>query len=228
VDFPSNADLALRLALALLLGGLIGLERELSDHPAGLRTHIGVALGAALFGVISGYGFEQFNASRSVTNFQVDPTRVASQIVVGVGFLGGGAILKHGSTVRGLTTAASLWVTAAIGLGCALGLYFPTLFATGLMLAALVVLRGPSRWLNNRVRSRETVIIRLKKDADPKRVIQALSDLDGLSVRSLSVRDVDDGCVIQADLLGDRGTDHLESRLAPLADLDEVDNLDLT
>ena len=103
--------------LALVLGGLIGLERELSDHPAGLRTHIGVCMGAALFGIVSGYGFVGFDASRSQTNYQVDPTRVASNIVTGVGFLGGGAILKHGATVRGLTTAASLWVTAAIGPG---------------------------------------------------------------------------------------------------------------
>ena len=117
MDFPSELELSLRLVLALVLGGLIGLERELTDHPAGLRTHIAVALGAALFGIVSAYGFREFDASRTETNFQVDPTRVASNIVVGIGFLGGGAILKHGATVRGLTTAGSLWVTAATSVG---------------------------------------------------------------------------------------------------------------
>src|SRR5439155_25077866 len=124
MHFPSEAELAGRILLAALLGGLIGVERELSGHPAGLRTHITLAIGAALFGVVSGYAFAGFDASRNVTNYQVDPTRVASQIVVGVGFLGGGAILKGDGKVRGLTTAASLWVTAAVGLACALGAYF--------------------------------------------------------------------------------------------------------
>jgi putative Mg2+ transporter-C (MgtC) family protein len=227
MQFPSDGEIALRLVLALVLGGLIGLERELSDHPAGLRTHIGVAMGAALFGVVSGYGFKEFDASRSVTNFQVDPTRVASEIVVGVGFLGGGAILKHGATVRGLTTAASLWVTAAVGLACALGAYKPALLSTGLMLLTLVLLRRPSHWLNQRLRARETVIIHLLKDADPSAVMRALSDVEGITVRSLSVRDVDDECIVQADVMGQRTTD-LEAILAPVADLDEVESLEVT
>jgi putative Mg2+ transporter-C (MgtC) family protein len=227
MHFPSDGELALRLVLALVLGGLIGLERELSDHPAGLRTHIGVAMGAALFGVLSGYGFRGFDASRAVTNYQVDPTRVASQIVVGVGFLGGGAILKHGATVRGLTTASSLWVTAAIGLGCALGAYTVTLVATGLMLLTLVLLRGPGEWLRSRVRARETVVVHVNRGADPSAVIRALSEIEGVRVRSLTVREVDGECIVQADVLGEAGAD-LETTLAPLADLDEVETFEVT
>lgn len=227
MQFPSDAEIALRLVLALVLGGLIGLERELSDHPAGLRTHIGVAMGAALFGVVSGYGFVGFDASRSQTNYQVDPTRVASNIVTGVGFLGGGAILKHGATVRGLTTAASLWVTAAVGLACALGAYKPALVATGLMLLTLVLLRRPSHWLNQRVRARETVVVHIKGDADTSPVLKALSEIDGVTVRSLSVREVDGECTVQADVMGERGRD-LETSLAPIADLDEVESLEVT
>ena len=227
MDFPSQLELSMRLVLALVLGGLIGLERELSDHPAGLRTHMGVAVGAALFGIVSSYGFEDFDASRTVTNFQVDPTRVASNIVTGVGFLGGGAILKYGATVRGLTTAASLWVTAAIGLGCALGSYIPTLVTTGLMLTALVLLRGPRRWLNQRLRSRETVLIRMHRGAETRGVISALGDLEGVTVRSLTVREVEDDCIVQADVVGDPGED-LETKLAPLVDLEEVDEVDVT
>jgi putative Mg2+ transporter-C (MgtC) family protein len=227
MHFPSDGELAFRLVLALVLGGLIGLERELNDHPAGLRTHIGVAMGAALFGILSGYGFKDFDASRAVTNYQVDPTRVASQIVVGVGFLGGGAILKHGATVRGLTTASSLWVTAAIGLGCALGSYKPTLIATGLMLLTLVLLRTPRRWLHARVRGRETVIVHLRSGSDASPVLKALSDIDGVTVRSVSVRQVEDECLVEADLLGGRGAD-LEAALAPIADLDGVETFEIT
>ena len=227
MDFPSDGEIALRLLLALVLGGLIGLERELSDHPAGLRTHIGVCMGAALFGVVSGYGFVGFDASRSQTNYQVDPTRVASNIVTGVGFLGGGAILKHGATVRGLTTAASLWVTAAVGLACALGAYKPALTATGLMLVTLVGLRRPSHWLNRRVRARETVLVHVHKGAEPAAVIRALGELEGVTVRSLSVREVDGECIVQADIAGEAGDD-LEARLAPIADLDEVETLEVT
>jgi putative Mg2+ transporter-C (MgtC) family protein len=227
MNFPSDGEIALRLVLALVLGGLIGLERELSDHPAGLRTHIGVCMGAALFGVVSGYGFVGFDANRSQTNYQVDPTRVASNIVTGVGFLGGGAILKHGATVRGLTTAASLWVTAAVGLACALGAYKPALLSTALMLITLVVLRRPSQWLNRRVRARETVIIHVQKGADSAAVLRALGEIEAIEVRSFSVRDVDDECIVQADVAGDRGID-LETQLAPIADLDEVESLEVT
>ena len=120
---PTELELAGRLGAALVLGGAIGLERELTGQVAGLRTHMTVALGAALFGIVSAYGWNEFTQVRAQTNVQVDVTRVASNIVTGVGFLGGGAILKDGATVRGLTTAASLWVTAAVGLCVALGGY---------------------------------------------------------------------------------------------------------
>src|SRR5919202_4028712 len=92
-------DVLLRLLAAVGLGGVIGFERELSDQPAGLRTHIAVALGAALFGVLSVHGFDAYIQDRAASNYQVDVTRVASQVVVAIGFLGGGAILKQGANV---------------------------------------------------------------------------------------------------------------------------------
>lgn len=121
MDAPvlSLTDLVLRIALAGLLGGLVGLEREFSDQPAGFRTHILVSLGAALFTVAGAYGIADFYGGDDVVRF--DPTRIAAQVVTGIGFLGAGAILRQGITVRGLTTAASLWVTAAIGLAVGLG-----------------------------------------------------------------------------------------------------------
>jgi putative Mg2+ transporter-C (MgtC) family protein len=144
---PTEVELAGRLAAALVLGGAIGLERELTGQVAGLRTHMSVALGAALFGIVSAYGWGEFAAVRAQTNVQVDVTRVASNVVTGVGFLGGGAILKDGATVRGLTTAASLWVTAAVGLAVALGGYSLAAMATLGLVFSLILLRGPRGWI---------------------------------------------------------------------------------
>ncbi|MEA2686244.1 MAG: putative Mg2+ transporter-C (MgtC) family protein, partial [Actinomycetota bacterium] len=143
----SNRDVVLRIAAAVVLGGMVGFERELSHQPAGLRTHITVALGAALFGILSVHGFDAYVQPRGDTNYQVDVTRVASQVVVGVGFLGAGAILKEGATVRGLTTAASLWATAAIGLAVGLGSFVAGAATTGALLLSLVGLRTPRRWV---------------------------------------------------------------------------------
>src|SRR5436305_8007639 len=98
----------LRLVVAAGLGGAIGFERELRERQAGLRTHLVVSVGSALFTLVSAYGFHSFDG-------KVDPTRIAAQIVSGIGFLGAGAIIRQGLSVRGLTTAASLWLVAAIG-----------------------------------------------------------------------------------------------------------------
>ena len=142
-----------RLGAALVLGGAIGLERELTGQVAGLRTHMSVALGAALFGIVSAYGWNEFAAVRAQTNVQVDVTRVASNIVTGVGFLGGGAILKDGATVRGLTTAASLWVTAAVGWPL-LWVYSLAAVTTIGLVFSLILLRGPRGWIRRRSRSK--------------------------------------------------------------------------
>src|SRR5437899_27410 len=166
MDFPSNGQLVLRILAAAAIGGVIGLEREIAGHPAGLRTHISVGLGSALFGVVSAFGFNHFNVPRNDTIFQVDVTRIASQIVVGIGFLGGGAILKEGATVRGLTTAASLWVTAAIGLACAVGLYVLAAVTAGAVLLGLVGLRRATEWIDRHIPTRRsTVVVRLRPGA---------------------------------------------------------------
>jgi putative Mg2+ transporter-C (MgtC) family protein len=137
-------DALLRLALAGALGGLIGLERELRDREAGLRTHLLVSVGAALFTIVSAYGF---------ASIRTDPTRVAAQIVTGVGFLGAGAIIQQGSSVRGLTTAATLWVVAAVGLAAGAGYYSAALITTALVLVALWPLRAGAYVLLKRVRT---------------------------------------------------------------------------
>lgn len=111
----------------------MGIEREVSDQPAGLRTHMLVSLGAALFTIAGGFGLSAF----SDTTEQIDPTRVAAQIVTGIGFLGAGAILRQGVTVRGLTTAAGLWVTAAVGMAVGFGYWEAAIATTAMTVAAL-------------------------------------------------------------------------------------------
>ncbi|MFP4384430.1 MAG: MgtC/SapB family protein [Spirochaetia bacterium] len=125
----------LKLGLAFLLGGLTGLERELSHQPAGLRTHILISTGACLLTVLSifiGQGMEGTSSG--------DPGRIASQIVSGIGFLGAGAIINFGVDIRGLTTAASVWSTAAIGMAVGGGLFTAAAIATGIILFALIIL----------------------------------------------------------------------------------------
>ena len=117
IDVALQVDLSFRLLVAAGLGLAIGFEREIHGHPAGLRTHMLVALGSALFTVLSIDGFLDKAAGTAL----VDPTRIAAQIVSGIGFLGAGAILKDGIVIRGLTTAASLWATAAVGMAAGAG-----------------------------------------------------------------------------------------------------------
>jgi putative Mg2+ transporter-C (MgtC) family protein len=136
----SWVELLLRLALAAALGGAIGAERELRDREAGLRTHLLVAVGAALFTLVSAHAWSDWSFStRSGVVF--DPTRIAAQIVTGIGFLGAGAIIRHGLSVRGLTTAATLWVVAAIGMAAGAGYYGAAVLATALVLVSLWPLR---------------------------------------------------------------------------------------
>lgn len=124
-------DLALRLTVGLVLGAVIGFERELHRQPAGFRTHSLVALGAALFTVVSAFGFR---------GDMVDPTRIAAQIVSGIGFIGAGTILQYRGHIRGLTTAASLWSVAAIGTAAGAGLYVVAIVGTLLILVILAIL----------------------------------------------------------------------------------------
>jgi putative Mg2+ transporter-C (MgtC) family protein len=123
-------DLLWRLLLSAGLGAVIGLEREYRRKPAGLRTNILIAIGSALFTILS----------ISMTASTGDPSRVAGQIVTGIGFLGGGAILRNRDTVHGMTTAATIWVNAAIGVACGIGQYELATVTTALTLVVLVVL----------------------------------------------------------------------------------------
>jgi putative Mg2+ transporter-C (MgtC) family protein len=134
-----DLDIAVRLVIAAVLGALIGLEREIHDHPAGMRTHLLVSLGSAGFTVLSIEGFPAPPGSDPMT--AADPARIAAQIVSGIGFLGAGAILKEGATIRGLTTAANLWAVAAVGMAAGAGAWLVAVVAGALILFSLWPLR---------------------------------------------------------------------------------------
>ncbi|HKK01216.1 MAG TPA: MgtC/SapB family protein [Desulfuromonadales bacterium] len=136
-----------RLLLASFLGGLIGLEREAHGRPAGFRTHLLVALGACLMMIVSEFFSLKYGQQSSDLVIRLDPSRVAAQIVVGIGFLGAGAIIKEGRAVRGLTTAACLWVVAGLGMAVGIGLYVPALMVTVVALLSLLVLKHVERLL---------------------------------------------------------------------------------
>lgn len=126
----ANWELIIRLFLSAILGGLIGMEREVNNRPAGLRTHVLVSLGSCLIMLISMYGFKQTG----------DPARLAAQVVSGIGFLGAGTILRNGNTVNGLTTAASLWVSGCIGLAVGNGYYIGGMATAMIALFTLISL----------------------------------------------------------------------------------------
>jgi putative Mg2+ transporter-C (MgtC) family protein len=172
---PSQLDLILRLLLAGALAGALGVERELTDQPAGLRTHILVGLGAALFAIISAYGFQAV-AGATPTDLRADVSRVASQIVVGIGFLAGGVILKTGASIRGLTTAANLWITAAIGTAVGLGMLVIGSLAAVISLLALVGLRPVRRALERRATEREEFVIDAGRALDIHALLHTLRE----------------------------------------------------
>jgi putative Mg2+ transporter-C (MgtC) family protein len=176
---PSQTDLILRLLLAAALAGLLGVERELTEQPAGFRTHMLVGLGAALFAVISAFGFQAIAGLGPTSVVRADITRTVSQIVVGIGFLGGGAIVKYGASIRGLTTAASLWITAAIGTAIGIGMLLIGTITTGITLVALVGLR-PLRSLVRRYSvGKDEFLVNGDPDLDAEAIVGRVRDARG-------------------------------------------------
>ena len=151
-------DLLARLGAAAGLGMAIGIERELRDREAGLRTHVLVSVGSALFTIVSAYGFHDLLANGGPV-IRADPTRIAAQIVTGIGFLGAGAIIREGLSVRGLTTAATLWGVAAIGMASGAGYYSAAVFGTVIVILALWPLRALAFRVLERARPEEQRIV---------------------------------------------------------------------
>jgi putative Mg2+ transporter-C (MgtC) family protein len=189
----------LRLAVAALLGGAIGMERELRERGAGLRTHLVVSVGSALFTLVSAYGFHDFLVNGGSV-VRADPTRIAAQIVSGIGFLGAGAIIRQGLSVRGLTTAATLWLVAAIGMASGAGYYSAAIIST---VGALLTL-GPLRILAFRIISRfrpeiDRLLVEIPAGGSPGAVIEAIERRGGRVV-SLEIATEGDRRSIAADV----------------------------
>ena len=175
----STAEALLRLLIAAGLGGAIGLERELRDHEAGFRTHLLVSVGSCLFTLVSAYGFHEFLVGGG-SIVRADPTRIAAQIVTGVGFLGAGAIIRQGFSVRGLTTAATLWVVAAIGMASGAGYYSAAVITTALVLFSLWPLRIIAFQAMHRFRPEtDRLLAQLPAGESPALLIERLEELGG-------------------------------------------------
>lgn len=211
-----NVELTLRIVGAAVFGGLIGFEREFSDQPAGFRTHMLVCLGAALFSLAGAYGFD-------LSGPGADPTRVAAQVVTGIGFLGAGAIMRQGFSVRGLTTAAALWVTAAIGVAVGLGNWPAATIVTVVTLMALFGLKPVEKNLFAKMGLQRSTFVLLTQPgfsmAELERVLQARSS----RIRSVELENVADGHQ-KVTVLVDLGRRAKPSALAQeMSDLDGVD-----
>jgi putative Mg2+ transporter-C (MgtC) family protein len=194
----SNWETLERLLAAAALGSLIGFERERLLWAAGIRTHMLVCVGACLFMIVSAFGF-----STSITQEHVvlDPSRVAAQVVSGIGFLGAGAILARGEIVRGLTTAASIWTVAAIGLAVGGGLYFAAVLSTTVILVILAGVKPLEEAYRNRNQTCRLVIETARGALTPEILKDALKVRNG-QIKRFHARargaDVDDLIVILA------------------------------
>ena len=188
-------DITIALMSALAAGSLIGLERTYHGRPAGFRTHALVCLASALLMVVAVYQLQWFDQGPQEI-IRIDPTRMAQGIMTGIGFLGAGVIFKEGLTVRGLTTAASIWITAAIGILFGVGFYYPALLGT---VAILGVLAG-FRWFERRIPSQYffQFSVRYTKDKVPelKDLIHILKD-HGFTVSAVSYRLVASGTLFE-------------------------------
>ncbi len=212
---PSEWEQLARLLVAALLGGAIGAERELSDQPAGLRTHMLLTIGSCMFTLVSAYGFGHSS----------DPSRVAAQIVTGIGFLGGGAILRHGATVRGMTTAGSIWATTAIGVVVGTGRFVLATGAAVLILGTLAGLKALRNVLRRYAIGREEITFTTHPGFRLQAVVELVRGENG-HLRGLDHERIDGGGErVTMVLLLPRGyqTERLIEALTQLDGVHEVD-----
>ncbi|MGI6357511.1 MAG: MgtC/SapB family protein [Bacillota bacterium] len=221
-----EVTIGLRLFLAAFLGGVIGLQRESINRPAGFRTHTLVATGSALVMLVSIYGFEQYAAIGRLS----DPARLAAQVVSGIGFLGAGTILKDGNTIRGLTTAASLWVVSGIGLAAGAGFYAGAVITTILVYVSLSALGLLQRRLFSRSQYHSLMVLA----ADRPGQLGAIASFMGrhnVSILNVQVHreESDDGhaqVLLQVKLPAELALNQLVSELTELNGVAEVSSRD--
>ena len=215
IDLANDLSIVVRLVLAAILGALIGLEREVHSHPAGMRTHLLVSVGSAAFTILSIEAFDGPGA---------DPARIAAQIVSGIGFLGAGAILKEGANIRGLTTAASLWAVAAVGMAAGAGAW--AVAVTGVILVILSL--WPLAIVADRFVGRDRQRLRLRlSTADPHALGRIAATVTGHGgvIAHLATDHVPGGLVVDVEVrLHDAGGG--VSLTVAIAELDGVELLE--
>lgn len=215
------AEIVVRLVVALAFGAMIGLERSYHGRPAGFRTHSLVCLSTSLLMLVTVYETRWFPAIEH-GRITLDPTRMAQGIMTGIGFLGAGTIMKEGLSVRGLTTAASIWITAAIGILVGIGFYFPAVLATVLTLGTL----GVFRWIESRLPAQfyARFSIRFARhEAMPEKQMRELLREHGFTVANLNYRLDTDGHYVEYRMVIRAHRSESASRLAvTLAKLENV------
>lgn len=175
-----NWEILLRLVLSVVCGGIVGYQREAVDRPAGFRTHVLVCLGSALITVVSIDGFKG-----------ADPARVAAQIVTGIGFLGAGTIIRQGSVVRGLTTAASIWAVAGVGIGIGSGYYPASVFATVLMFVVLSAGKKMETDFISRATERALLVRTIMQPGQVGKIDNIL-EKEGINIRAVEFKEESD------------------------------------
>ncbi|MFS0723740.1 MgtC/SapB family protein [Paenibacillus sp. 1P07SE] len=219
--YISEYEILIRLLIAVLLGGLIGFEREHSNHPAGLRTNILVCLGSCLLMLLSIYGFSEFV---NEGNVRLDPARLAAQVITGIGFLGAGTILFTGKAITGLTTAATLWVVSAIGLAVGAGFVYASIFSTVMVLIILWALnKMEKRFL--RGKQEHLLVIRAAEQGVIMETVTTLLTKRNIMIRKASIVDHADKELLMPDYML-----HLKITLpsgeSPWMLVDEIKRLD--
>lgn len=180
-----------RLIVAVILCGFIGLEREIKGRYAGFRTHLLVGIGSCVMMILANFGFEEFLANHTAGNVRMDPSRLPSYVVSGIGFLGAGTIMVYGSTIRGLTTAASIWVVAGIGLVIGNGMYYTAFLVTLITVLSLLFL---NRFEDSFIKSPKTEQLNIvveNKMVSLSKIIE-LVESENIKVRKVSVQDYPD------------------------------------
>lgn len=180
----------IRLILAAFLAGVIGIERESKGHPAGFRTHLLVGTGSCLVMLLALFGFQDYlNQNGDLVAY--DPSRLASYVISGIGFLGAGTIIVQGASIRGLTTAASIWIVAAIGLTIGAGMFFASIAATVIVLTSLIFLNHVDKWFKN-VSDTDVLFIAMDKKANELgETIQRLESME-VQVQKIKGKEFDE------------------------------------
>jgi len=217
---PGIAEIAIRLGCAMLVGLIIGIEREYTHRPAGMRTHILVALGACVVSIAGEMIFIHYHA----TGATPDPARLSAQVITGVGFLGAGTIMKEGATVKGLTTAASLWAVACLGLASGFGYYSLSLLGTAFIMITLTLFEALQRSLIRAGSSQAVFCLETRDIALSLSHIHALAQEHSVELHNLEAEKIADGhrLTFQVHFSGRRNKKHHQRFFDALLEKEET------